>query len=134
MIALPRVAIRCGAVLAAALALGCSNDSTSSQVLRLEAMSTTMQGGPAGQPVASRPAVRVVDATTGDAKSGIPVTFAVASGGGSITGASQTTDLNGVATVGSWTLGPTPGMNTLTASAPVQQGSPVTFSATGNAP
>ena len=131
---LARIAIGRGAVLVAALALGCNSGSTGSQVLRLEAASTTIQGGPAGQPVASRPSVRVVDASTGDAKSGIPVTFAVASGGGSITGASQTTNLNGVATVGSWTLGATPGLNTLTASAPVQQGSPVTFSSTGNAP
>ena len=134
MITLARVAIRRGAVLAAALALGCSSDSTGSETLLLQARSTTMQGGPAGAAVASRPSVQVVDVNSGTGKGGIPVTFAVTSGGGSITGASQTTDVNGIATVGSWTLGTTPGMNTLAASAPVQQGSPVTFSATGNAP
>jgi len=37
--------------------------------------------------------------------SGVSVTFAVASGSGSITGGSQTTNSSGIATVGSWTLG-----------------------------
>jgi hypothetical protein len=46
------------------------------------------------------------------------VTFAVVGGGGSITGATQTTNAQGVATVGSWTLGPQPGTNTLRASVP----------------
>ena len=134
MITTARIAIRRGAVLAAALALGCGKDATSSQTLLLQARSTTIQGGPAGAAVASRPSVQVVDANSGAGKGGIRVTFAVTSGGGSLTGASQTTDADGIATVGSWTLGPTPGMNTVTASAPVQQGSPVTFSASGNAP
>lgn len=46
------------------------------------------------------------------------VTFAVALGGGSITGAATVeTDTAGVAALpGTWVLGPTPGMNTLTAS------------------
>lgn len=65
--------------------------------------------------------------------SGVSVTFAVTTGGGSITGSSQSTDSNGVATVGSWTLGGTAGSNTLTATASGLTGSPVTFTATGNA-
>jgi len=60
---------------------------------------------------------------------GVSVTFAVASGGGSITGATATTNVSGIATVGSWTLGPAVGANTLTAS--VSGLTPVTFSATG---
>jgi hypothetical protein len=48
----------------------------------------------------------------------VSVTFAVASGGGSVTGETATSDLSGAATVGSWTLGAQPGTNTLTASAP----------------
>ena len=81
--------------------------------------------------VAVAPAVTVTDAS-GNPLSGVTVTFAVASGGGSVTGATQTTNAAGVATVGSWTLGPTPGSNTLTASS----GSltPVTFTATGAPP
>jgi hypothetical protein len=63
----------------------------------------------------------------------VSVTFAVASGGGSITGGSTTTNASGIATVGSWTLGTTAGPNTLTATATGLSGSPVTFTATGTA-
>jgi hypothetical protein len=76
------------------------------------------------------PSVVVTDAG-GNGVPGVQVTFAVASGGGSITGATQTTDANGIATVGNWTLGATAGSNTLTATAPGLVGSPVTFTATG---
>src|SRR5206468_488868 len=64
---------------------------------------------------------------------GVTVTFAVAPGSGSITGASQTTNASGIASVGSWTLGTTAGTNTLTATASGLTGSPVTFTATGTA-
>src|SRR2546428_8798361 len=59
--------------------------------------------------------------------------FAVAPGNGTITGGSQTTNASGVATVGSWTLSPTAGQNTLTTSSGTLSGSPVTFTATGTA-
>src|SRR5439155_8650240 len=67
-----------------------------------------------------------------DAKgiAGITVTFALATGGGSITGATATTNGNGVATLGSWVLGTTAGLNTITAAAVNVPGSPATFSAT----
>jgi adhesin/invasin len=63
----------------------------------------------------------------------VTVTFAVASGGGSVTGASATTNADGVAMVGSWTLGPTAGANTLTATAAGSgiEGNPVSFAAMG---
>ena len=81
----------------------------------------------AGGNVTPAPSVRVVDGF-GNPVEGATVTFAVASGGGSVTGETQTTDAGGVATVGSWTLGTTAGANTLTATS----GSfSVTFSATG---
>src|SRR5207248_854466 len=64
---------------------------------------------------------------------GVGVTFAPASGGGSVTGAEQTTNAAGVATVGSWTLGTTAGPNTLTATAAGLADSPVTFQAQGTA-
>ncbi len=85
-----------------------------------------------GQPVPVPPAVRVTTAT-GAAVSGVVVTFAVASGGGSITGATPTTGTDGVATVGSWTLGDAEGANTLTASIAGSgiPGNPATFTATG---
>src|SRR5436853_7098808 len=50
-----------------------------------------------------------------------------------MTGASQTTNASGVATVGSWTLSATAGPNTLTATSTGLSGSPVTFSAAGTA-
>ena len=48
---------------------------------------------------------------------GVVITFGNVTGGGSITGAVQTTDATGIVTLGSWTLGPTPGENTVDASA-----------------
>jgi hypothetical protein len=96
----------------------------------LLAASTTSQQGLIGQPVTSRPSVRVTDAQ-GVSVPGIQVTFNVTSGGGSFTGGTQTTNSNGIATVGSWTLGGAAGPNTMTATAAGLNGSPVTFNATG---
>jgi hypothetical protein len=48
----------------------------------------------------------------------VVVTFAVTGGGGSATGTNATTGANGIATAGSWTLGLSPGTNTLTATVP----------------
>ena len=76
------------------------------------------------------PAVVVKDAG-GLPVSGVSVTFAVASGGGSVTGATTTTNVNGVATVGSWKV--LDGANSLTATAAPSgiANNPVTFTATG---
>ena len=60
---------------------------------------------------------------------GFGVTFVVTGGGGSVTGASQTTNSDGVARVGSWTLGSSPGANTLAARAGSLPASPVDFTA-----
>ncbi len=86
----------------------------------------------AGTGVPNAPSVLVTDANANPV-AGVPVTFAVASGGGSITGASQTSTAAGIATVGGWTLGTTAGPNTLTATSGTLTGSPVTFAATGTA-
>src|SRR5213076_2236641 len=82
--------------------------------------------------VATPPAVVVKDAN-GNPVPGVSVTFAVGLGSGSLTGASQTTNASGIAAVGSWTLGTGAGENTLTATAPGVNGSPITFTATGTA-
>src|SRR6476646_8751376 len=79
-----------------------------------------------GVPIA--PAVLVRD-QNGDPMSGVDVTFTVQSGGGTITGGTATTGANGVATVGSWTLGTLAGANTLRAS--VTGLTPANFTATG---
>lgn len=76
------------------------------------------------------PRVRVTDAL-GNPVSGATVTFSVLSGGGTVTGATPTTNTNGEAAVGSWRLGTTPGTNTLTATAPGTVA--VTFTATAEA-
>ncbi|HVC87411.1 MAG TPA: Ig-like domain-containing protein [Gaiellaceae bacterium] len=85
-----------------------------------------------GGNVATAPSALVTD-TYGNPVSGVSVTFAVATGGGSLTGGSATTNASGVATVGSWTLGTTAGANTLTAASGSLAGSPITFTATGTA-
>ena len=81
------------------------------------------------------PAVLVRD-QYGNPVPGRGVTFAVASGGGSVAGGSATTNASGIATVGSWTLGPVGGSNTLTATASGSgvAGNPVTFAATALQP
>lgn len=61
------------------------------------------------------PSVRITDGTNPVA--GVAVTFAVTAGGGSLTGASATTDTNGVATLASWRLGANPGVQTVRATA-----------------
>jgi adhesin/invasin len=81
--------------------------------------------------VATDPSVIVRDAFN-NVKSGVSVTFAVTSGGGSATGTAQTTNASGIATVTSWTLGTVTGTNTMTATSTGLSGSPVTFTATGN--
>jgi alpha-tubulin suppressor-like RCC1 family protein len=80
-----------------------------------------------GAAVPVAPSVRLTNAR-GDAIAGFTVSFAVTSGGGTVTGAAPVTDAGGLATVGGWTLGPTPGTNVLTATA---AGATATFSAVG---
>jgi hypothetical protein len=87
------------------------------------------QVGTMGQPVTLPPAVRVLDRFSNPVPGAI-VDFRVTSGGGSVTGGRQVTDTRGVATVGAWILGPTPGPNTLEATAPPAP--PVVFQATGS--
>jgi hypothetical protein len=90
------------------------------------------QSATVGTAVSTAPSVLVTD-QFGNPVSGVSVTFAVASGGGSVTGGGATSDANGIAAVGSWTLGSTAGSNTLTATSGTLTGSPLTFTATGTA-
>ncbi|MEX1998912.1 MAG: Ig-like domain-containing protein [Gemmatimonadales bacterium] len=91
------------------------------------------QTGLAGAAVNDRPAVRVTAGTTPLA--GLTVDFVVETGGGSATGGTAVTDADGVARVGSWILGATPGANTLSATVNGAgfTNNPVTFTATGQA-
>jgi adhesin/invasin len=88
------------------------------------------QSAIAGTAVAIPPAVRVTDAL-GNAIANISVVFAVTSGGGAITGATAVANANGVATLGSWTLGTVAGANTL--SATVSGLAAIVITATGTA-
>ena len=85
------------------------------------------QTGLATYPVNIPPAVKVSDAS-GHPLAGVQVTFAVTSGGGSITGGTATTGSDGIAAVGSWTV--PLGTNTLSATGPRSSGA-VSFTATG---
>jgi hypothetical protein len=102
---------------------------TAGAVARMEATAGDAQRAPVGRPIAVPPAVRVVD-HDGEPVAGLRVTFAVTGGGGSIEGADQTTNGNGVARVDSWTMGPSPATNILEARA-TADGSPVIFTAEG---
>lgn len=81
--------------------------------------------------VATAPTVRVTDAN-GNGVGGVSVAFAVTAGGGTVSGATPTTNANGVATLGGWILGSTAGINSLTATASGAgiAGNPVSFNAT----
>jgi adhesin/invasin len=92
------------------------------------------QTAPAGRAVPVDPAVRVSD-SFGNGVPGLEVLYEVTGGDGSALVRRPVTDANGVATVGAWLLGDTPGTNTLRATV---QGvtitnNPLTFLATGTA-
>ena len=67
-----------------------------------------------GTAVKTPPSVRVTS-KAGSPVPGVTVTFTPTAGGGSVTGGVQTTDANGIATVGSWVLGGASTAQTLTA-------------------
>ncbi|MCX5760524.1 MAG: hypothetical protein NTW72_03290, partial [Gemmatimonadetes bacterium] len=100
------------------------------QMAMHDAAHTNNQSAVAAQSVATAPAVIVKD-VSGNGIFGVTVTFAIASGAGTVTEATATTDDNGIATLGSWTLGAVAGTNTLRATSGTLTGSPVTFTATG---
>jgi adhesin/invasin len=84
----------------------------------------------AGQTVGTPPSVKVTD-DAGIPAANVIITFAIGSGGGTITGPTATTNSSGIATVGSWTLGPVAGPNSLIATSPDLPGVSVTFQANG---
>src|SRR5438034_8183120 len=96
---------------------------------QLTAFAGDGQSALVGSPVSINPAARVSD-QYGNAVGGVPVTFTVSLGGGSIGPPSTvTTDTAGIAQSPTWTLGLLAGLNTLTATA---TGLPtLTFSAEG---
>jgi len=100
------------AVVSASVAVGAG------AAANIAAVTSTNQSG-AVSSVVTAPAVVVTD-IQGNPVSGVNVTFTVTAGGGSVvpaSGASVATDANGRATLSSWTLGASPGVNTVTATA-----------------
>jgi hypothetical protein len=84
--------------------------------------------------LAIAPSVLVRDAGNSPV-SGAAVTFTIVSGGGKITNATQITNASGIATLGSWTLGPNVGTNTLSVQLPeTPQIAALIFSASAGAP
>ncbi len=97
---------------------------------QLVMISGNNQTGQVGAALANPFVVEVKDAS-GNPVPGATVTFAVASGSGSLSNSSpQITGANGRASV-TLTLGATPGSNTVTASSVGLNGSPILFTATG---
>src|SRR5436853_7828072 len=84
---------------------------TAGTAATMAANSPTSQSATAGTAVTSPPSVIVKDAN-GNPVAQVAVTFAVAAGNGTITGASQTTTGRGGATGGSWTRSAAAGTNT----------------------
>lgn len=102
----------------------------SAQPSSVEVYAGNAQVALATYPVNVPPAVLVRDAL-GNPFVGATVNFAVTAGGGSVTGASATTNANGIAEVGGWTVNA--GANALSATV-VGSGianNPLSFSATG---
>ncbi len=91
------------------------------------------QSGNPGGALPVSPSVKVTDAE-GEPAAGVVVQFSVASGGGSITGASATTGSNGIASAGTWTLGPAGGLNIVVATSPELPGVTVIFNASAGPP
>src|SRR5207244_4147881 len=103
---------------------------TAGPATQIAAHSVVTQSATAGTAVANPPSVLVTDASANPV-SGVSVTFAVASGDGTVNPATPVaTGADGIAAVVSWTLGPTAGANTLSANAAGLAGSSVTFTAT----
>ncbi len=122
--------------LSCALLTACAADEPSGPATpipsALTAASTITLGAVAGTAVPTPPSVKVATAK-GAGVPGVTVTFTVTMGGGAVSGASVSTDASGIATVGSWTLGPATGENRLTATTAVLPTVVVTFTATGSA-
>lgn len=86
-----------------------------------------------GTPVPTRPSVIIRDKNGNPCCAGMVVRFVVSTGGGSIVGDPEVVvDASGVATVGGWILGPTPGGNSLVAG--ISGVTPINFSATAKVP
>ena len=98
-------------------ATGCGDGLGPEDLARIELSAGNGQIATVVAAVGVSPAVKAVD-ETGQPIPGATVTFTVTSGGGSVVGAEAISGKDGIATLGSWILGPIVGENVLTAGAP----------------
>jgi uncharacterized repeat protein (TIGR01451 family) len=96
----------------------------------IAANSSTSITGTAGTPASPLPSVVIKD-SLGNPVAGYSITFTAGANSGTLSGTTQVTDANGVATLGGWTLG-TANTETVTVAAALT-GSPLTFTATVSA-
>ncbi len=89
------------------------------------------QTGTVGQALGAPLVVEVRDASNNPVGAGVGVDFAIATGGGSVSPTSTTTNASGRAQT-TWTLGTTAGGQTATAALTAAPGTSVTFNATAN--
>lgn len=101
----------------------------------ITANSVTTQTGTTGAAVGTLPAVKVAD-LDGNGVQGTSILFQLTGGGGTIGGATPTTNASGIATLGSWTLGAVAGANAVTAAGNgvTLTGAPITFTVNAAAP
>ncbi|MGH7525538.1 MAG: Ig-like domain-containing protein [Gemmatimonadales bacterium] len=111
---------------------GCGDDTSpnpSRVIIKAQTKSGDQQTGPVG--VALIDELRVQVTLNGVPEEGATVTWSTATG--TLDPASSQTDVDGIA-VTSWTLGPTAGSQTATATLSGATGSPLTFTATAESP
>ena len=97
--------------------------------VHVTATTPTSIGGTVGTDVQPAPAVRATD-ERGRPVAGTVITFRVATGGGTVSTSKVTTNADGLAVLGSWTLGGAAGTQTLTAALGDAAG--VTFTVVAN--
>jgi hypothetical protein len=116
----------------AGLALACGSDGPSAPPApaTIQATTATTQTATVGAAVAAVPTVKVLS-EDGSPVANASVTFAVVQGGGSIQTTAATTNVDGIASAGSWTLGTTVGENAVDAT--VEGMTPVHFTASATA-
>ncbi|MEX0892940.1 MAG: hypothetical protein WEB88_12305, partial [Gemmatimonadota bacterium] len=111
----PRMGVLISLVLGSVLLASCKDATKPPVPTELERVAGDGQSATVNTAVTTPPAVRVLD-ELGNPMAGETVTFTVVAGGGSVAGASATTDATGLATAGAWTLGTAKGANRLRAS------------------
>jgi hypothetical protein len=99
-------------VLAVCLVIGCKESTAPPTPASVSASVATAVDGTAGLPLATSPTFVVKDGN-GNALGGVSVAIAVTAGGGTLTGA-PTNSASGPTLIGTWTLGGTAGLNTVT--------------------